>query len=569
VQRQWLNGIDGIRRALDGAASVQGALIAAAAADDGARRVVFTPRDGGEQRTSLAALLDRARGRTVDLAAHGVGTGDAVVLILPTGPELVESYLAALLLGAIPALASTPTQRVRDPEVYRALLAGMVCDARARLIVCDARTAALLDPERAASFSDARVVAGLDAGAERFVGRVPDDPDAIATIQYSSGSTGRPKGARLSHRAILNNVRAVRDALALGPDDVSVNWIPLYHDMGLIDALLVPLLCGCETVLLPTGDFVREPRLWLDALTRHRGTISWAPNFAYALCVQRIGADTLDGLDLSRWRLAINAAEPVLPETVTAFSAHFAAVGFRPEAMTPAWGLAENVTIATAHPPAAAPRVERIDRAAASAGHAQPVGEDEPGFGCVAVGRALSGCAIEIRDGARRLGERAIGDVWLASDSLFAGYGEKDPVPDSDAAPRWLATGDRGYLADGDLFFVARARDVIVIAGEKHAPHDVETAINAVSGVRPGCAVAFGIRDPTRGTDVLAAVVETYVEDPHARAALERAIRGAVTRVTGLALRHLKLVAPGGIHKTTSGKLARAATRAAHPSGLA
>ncbi|MBY0280274.1 AMP-binding protein, partial [Candidatus Binatia bacterium] len=502
------------------------------------------------------------------LAVRGVVPRSAVVIALPTGPDLVASYLAALLLGAVPALASTPTQRVRDADVYRDLLAGIVRDARARAVVCDLPTAALLVPGGGESFDGATLVTQLTtAPRPRGVGdtRVASlDPDEVATIQYSSGSTGRPKGVRLTHRAMLNNVRAVRAALALGPDDVSVNWIPLYHDMGLIDALLVPLLCGCETVLLPTGDFVREPRLWLEAITHHRGTISWAPNFAYALCVQRIPEHEIAGLDLSSWRLALNAAEPIVPETIAAFCERFAAAGFRDGAMTPAWGLAENVTIATVHPPGEPPRIERIDRAAAAAGRAVAVSDDARGFGCVAVGRPLPGCKLEIRDGVHPLGERAIGDVWLSSDSAFAGYDDAAAARPHDGTPVWLPTGDRGYVADGDLFFVARARDVIVIAGEKHAPHDVEAAINAVPGVRPGCAAAFGVRDEARGTEALAAVVETRVEDAAERARLARAIRSQVTRVTGLALRHLTLVPPGGVKKTTSGKLARAATRAAY-----
>jgi len=168
------------------------------------------------------------------------------------------------------------------------------------------------------------------------------------------------------------------------------------------------------------------------------------------------------------------------------------------------------------------------------------------------------------------LGERAIGDIWLGSDSLFSRYGD-EPTGHRTESPerRWLTTGDRGYLADGDLFFVARTKDVIVIAGEKYAPHDVETAINEVPGVRPGCAVAFGTIDARRGTEVVSAVVETRLTDPVAQENLARAIRSHVTRVTGLALRHLKLVPPGGVGKTTSGKLARGATRARYLAELA
>lgn len=524
--------------------------------------LVFVDHGGREERLTLGALTRRAAEIQEALVARGLRPGDPAVIVLPTGAELVSAYFGVLFAGGIPALASTPTQRAAEPAAYRRLLGGILANGPARFLYTDGQVAALLDPAGTQRAGEAVLLRPDEVRAGR--GALPEpvlpEPERIATIQYSSGSTGAPKGIRLSHRAMLNNIRAVREGLDLGPRDVSVNWIPLYHDMGLIDAFLLPLLCGCPTVLIPTTDFIREPRLWLDAIHRYRGTISWAPNFAYALCVQRIAERDLEGLDLSSWRIAINAAEPVLAHTIDRFVARFAKHGFRSVAMTPAWGLAENVTIATAHPPGSAPRIETIDRAAlASAGRAVPVAE--AGFEAVAIGRCLPRCEIEIRDGGRVLGDREIGEVWLRSDSLFEGYQRDPELSARMLTGGWLNTGDRGYLSDGDLFFVARNRDLIVIAGEKYAPHDVETAINQVPGVREGCAVAFGVLDPERGTEVVAAVVETRLEDESEREALARAIRTHVTRRIGLALRHLVLVPPGGVRKTTSGKLARTATR--------
>jgi acyl-CoA synthetase (AMP-forming)/AMP-acid ligase II len=251
----------------------------------------------------------------------------------------------------------------------------------------------------------------------------------------------------------------------------------------------------------------------------------------------------------------------VLASTVEAFTERFAAHGFRAEAMTPAWGLAENVTIATAHPVGERPLVETIDRAGLAAdGVARPVSGG--GIPSVAIGRCLPRCAVEIRDAERcALPDRRLGAVWLRSDSLFSAY-HRNPALTADVLVNgWLDTGDRGYVADGHLFFVARDKDLIVIGGEKYAPHDVETAINRVPGVREGCAVALGVLDPERGTEDVAAVVETRETDEPALAALRDAIRVEVTRATGLALRHVLLVPPGGVEKTTSGKLARRATR--------
>jgi acyl-CoA synthetase (AMP-forming)/AMP-acid ligase II len=359
---------------------------------------------------------------------------------------------------------------------------------------------------------------------------------------------------------MLNNIRAVRDGLALRPSDVSVNWIPLYHDMGLIDAFLLPLLSGCPTVLIPTMDFMRDPSLWLWAVHRHHGAISWAPNFAYAVAASRIPEGELEGLDLSSWRIAINAAEPLLARTLEVFTRRFAPHGFRPEAMTPAWGLAENVTIATAHPIGEPPRIEHIDRAELVARSvAKPTGSG--GIPSIAIGRCLPGCRVEIRDPQGRvLPERRVGSIWLHSDSLFSGYHRDAELTRSVLVDGWLDTGDHGYLAGDDLFFVSRDKDLIVIGGEKYAPHDIESLVNEVPGVRAGCAVAFGVTNEERGTEELAAVVETR-ETGAAAAALDRAVRQKVLESTGLALRHLRLVPPGGVEKTTSGKLARRATR--------
>jgi acyl-CoA synthetase (AMP-forming)/AMP-acid ligase II len=523
-----------------------------------------------ERRLSLGALWVRAHAMQAAIVRRGLEPGGFALLALPTGPELLASYLGVLLAGGVPGMVATPSNRVADRSVYARRIGMILRDAGAAVLVCDPEVGALFRGEGAALLGRTVALEPGDVGAAHDgVAVVAARPDDIATVQYSSGSTGTPKGILLTHRAMLNNIRAVRDGLGLGPDDVSVNWIPLYHDMGLIDAFLLPVLAGCPTVLIPTMDFMREPSLWLWAVHRYRGALSWAPNFAYTLCARRVAEADVEGLDLSSWRIAINAAEPVLADTIAAFSARYAPRGFAAAAMTPAWGLAENVTIATAHPVHAAPQIETIDRQAlATEGVARST--MGPGLSSVAIGRCLPGCALEIRDregGA--LPERHVGTVWLRSDSLFRGY-HRDPESGRRVvADGWLDTGDRGYLAGEDLFFVSRDKDLIVIGGEKYAPHDVETAVNTVAGVREGCAVAFGLLDAERGTEDVVVVAETRETTTEAVAALRAAIRGEVMRTTGLGVRQVLLVAPGGIEKTTSGKLARRATRERWAAALA
>ncbi len=515
---------------------------------------------GREERTSLATLWHRARTIQGALEAHGLQRGGFVILSLPTGPEIVAAYFAAMLAGGIPGLVATPSNRVADRRVYAAHLGRIAGDAGAHIVYCDAEIAALAvsDPD---VFGGRLILTPAQIDRSTPSPIVAATPNDVATVQYSSGSTGAPKGILLEHRAMLNNIRAVRDGLGLRAGDVSVNWIPLYHDMGLIDAFLLPFLTGSPTVLIPTMQFMRDPALWLWAIHRYRGAISWAPNFAYALCAKRVPSEELAGLDLSSWRIAINAAEPVLAHTIDAFTSRFGPYGFRPEAMTPAWGLAENVTIATAHPVGERPLVERVERdLLIGEGVARPISGD--GMPSVAIGQCLPHCTVEIRDvDGRPLPERHLGAVWLRSNSLLAGYHHAPALTARVLVDGWLDTGDRGYLAGGHLFFLARDKDLIVVGGAKYPPHDIETVINAVPGVREGCAVAFGVLNEERGTEDVAAVVETRETESEQLNALRTAIRVAVTRATGLALRHVILVPPGGIQKTTSGKLARRATQ--------
>jgi len=516
---------------------------------------------GDEQHLPLGQLWERARRVQVTLAARGLQPGEAVVLILPTGPELLAAYFGVMLAGGVPGLVATPSNRIADFRIYGRHVGAILANAAAHILYCS--------PDVAALFRDHPEVLGatrlltredVDAAADP-IEPVCVRPDDIATIQYSSGSTGRPRGVLLSHAAILDNVRAIRAGLALRPDDVTVNWIPLYHDMGLIDSFLLPLLCGCSTVLIPTMDFMADPSLWLWAIHRYGGALSWAPNFAYNLCATRIPDRDIEGLDLSTWRLAVSASEPILASTVRAFAERFAPYGFRATSLTPFYGLAENVTAVTGHPPDEEPRIETIDRALlASENVARPV--EGGGLESVSCGIALPSYELEIRgnDG-RALPERHVGTIFVRTKALCSGYRDDPEATQRALVDGWLDTEDRGYLADGHLYFVAREKDLIVIGGEKYVPHDIEALLNEVDGVRAGCAVAFGVLNHERGTEEIAAVIETHETGEERRAEIQRAVRRAVLSTLGQALRHVLLVPPGGVEKTTSGKLARSATR--------
>jgi acyl-CoA synthetase (AMP-forming)/AMP-acid ligase II len=546
---------------LDRARTVTGALAELAELAPGFPCLTILDRRRGEQRLTFGQIwAGSLRIRSV-LVDRGLRRGEIVLIVLPTGPELVAAYFGTMLAGGIPGVLAGPAHRLAEPGAYAAHVGRILSNAGARIVYAEDGVAGLFRARRELLPPEVLVVAEGEAEDAQRDDRIVPDPEEIATIQYSSGSTGAPKGVLLSHRAILNNLRDLRSAFALGPGDVSVNWIPLYHDMGLIDGFLLPLLAGCPTVLIPTLDFLREPVSWLRALHARRGSVSFAPNFAYALCAHRIPEADLEGLDLSNWRVAANGAEPVLAPTLAAFAERFERWGFRPQAMTPIWGMAETVTAATAHPVEEPPRVETVDRnRLAREDFAWPTAGG--GLEVVSVGRCLPNAAVEIRDETGRvLPERHAGTIWLRTTYLASGYHRDPELTRRVFVDGWLDTGDRGYLADGRLYFLAREKDLIVIAGAKYAPNDIEEAINGVPGVREGCAVAFGVLDETIGTEELAAVVETRQTDPEEMARLRQRIAAEVRRRTGLTLRHLLLVPPGGVEKTTSGKLARRATR--------
>lgn len=550
---------------LDDATSLTQAFTALAQRFPDWESMVILNGERRETRLTMRALWYRARSIQTWLVTHDFEPGGIVLMTLPTGPEIVAAYFGVMLAGGVPGLVALPSNRLSDPGVYARRVGAILANAEAALLYCHEEVAEQFrkEPELLAG-AQLATPADIPDVADASDAPIPiiAAPDDLATVQYSSGSTGTPKGILLSHDAMLNNIRAVRDGLGLTSADTSVNWIPLYHDMGLIDAFLLPLLSGSSSVLIPTFDFMREPVLWLWAVHHYRGALSWSPNFAYTYCATRVPDRDLEGLDLSSWRIAINAAEPVLAPTLELFRKRFVDYAFHPATMTPAWGLAENVTIATVHPVGDEPRSETLDRQALVRQQlARPVAGE--GLKSVAIGRCLPHCEVEIRDAAgKALADRRIGGIFLKSNSMFRGYHRMNSETRRALQDGWLDTGDQGYLAEGDLYFVARNKDLIVIGGEKYAPHDLEIMINEVEGIRQGCAVCFGVLNEAVGTEELVAVAETHLSDETELKALERAIRAKLVDTTGLSVRHVLLVPPGGIEKTSSGKLARRATLA-------
>ena len=356
------------------------------------------------------------------------------------------------------------------------------------------------------------------------------DPDDVALLQFSSGTTGLKKGVRLTHRQVLSQVDRYADAIGLDPSgDVVCSWLPLYHDMGFVACCLMPLLTGTPLVAMSPFDWVRRPRMLLEAITAHRGTLSWAPNFSLALLARSVQDADIQGLDLSSLRGLINCSEPITAAAMQAFDERFAPVGWRPEAHGASYALAENTFAVT------------------SGGMGRPMSVTTVG------GRVVASCGTPVADTQVRIVD---GEIAIRSPSLFAGY-HKGPAAAFDEG--WFLTGDVGFLLDGELYVSGRKKDMLIIRGENHFPQDLEEAACLAPGVIAGRAVALGRFDEESGTEALVVIAETLAEDDADRAGVAAAIARELAGHAGLVASSILLAPKGWLRKSTSGKLARAA----------
>jgi acyl-CoA synthetase (AMP-forming)/AMP-acid ligase II len=516
------------------------------------------------------AIYHDARRLAGQLLERGLAPGDTVLLVAPTSFEFVVGFFAVQMAGAIPVPAYPPAVLERAEQALARLeLIARVSGARLCLTTAAVRPILGGLALAARGGRGVRAIEAIDALATAPAARVRAEPRPAPTdpafIQFTSGSTGDPKGVVIEHRHALANIHAVGQALKVNRRDVTVGWLPLYHDMGLVGTLLWPIYWRLPAVLMSPVTFLQNPRRWLEAITRHRGTLSAAPNFAYALCTARIPPAERAGLDLSSWRVTLNGAEAVSARTVAEFTAAFAPVGFRAETMRPVYGLAESTVAVAFSPVATPPRVVRVDRAALAAGSARPAAPGAAGADAielVSVGRPVPGHELEIVDDhGTPLPERTVGHIVVTGPSLMAGYHRAPEATARALRGGVLWTGDLGFVDGGELYITGRAKDLIIVRGRNHAPEDLERAAGSVTGVRAGNVVAFAAPGGAEGTERVVLVCETRLAAPAERAALARAVADEVQASCGVGVDEVVLAAPGTLPKTSSGKLQRGRTR--------
>jgi acyl-CoA synthetase (AMP-forming)/AMP-acid ligase II len=383
----------------------------------------------------------------------------------------------------------------------------------------------------------------------------------------------------LTHGNLAANIKCIReDGLRIREGDVGISWLPLYHDMGLIGFVLAPLFHRVPIVYLPSLLFLKRPVTWFQAFTRHGGSIAYAPNFAYALCIKRIRASDLDGLDLSKWRVAGCGAEPIRPETLEGFAAAFEKIGFRKEAIYPSYGMAESsLAVAFSELGEGMKTISVHGPTLWASGEAKLVSEvDENAVRLVSCGRPFPDHSIRIFSGDDALSERplpenVVGEIRIAGPSVMHGYWEDAERTREAFAGKFLRTGDLGFMNDGHLYICGRSKELVIVNGRNYYPQDMEWEAGKVTGVRKGNVVAFGARDPSGvERDRERVVLAFEVQEPERlgqSASLVADVRKAVQEGMGLTLDDVVALPPGALPKTSSGKLQRAKTRELYETG--
>ncbi len=527
--------------------------------------------DQEDAQIKYSALDEAARAVAHGLLNHGLERGDRVAIMLPTEPGFFHAFYGVIMAGGIPVPIYPPIRRAQIEDHLRRQ-AGILNNAGACFLITDEeiRQVGIILHSLTDSLRSIETVANLAAG-ERLVEPVPADADETALIQYTSGSTGDPKGVVLSHANLLANIRAMGGVMDASSSDIFVSWLPLYHDMGLIGAWLGSLYYGAPAMIMPPLAFLADPARWLWSIHRHRATLSAAPNFAFEHCLKNIRDEDIKGLDLSTLRMVVNGAEPVSPSTIVRFTERFQDYGLKPGAMAPVYGLAES-SVGLAFPPVGRkPIIDRIDRDKLSrnglAQSAEP--DDATALEFVACGQPLPGHEIRIVDDTGlEVAERREGRLQFKGPSVTKGYFHNPSKTHDLYDGDWLESGDRAYVASGDIFLTGRVKDIIIRAGRNIYPHELEEHIGNIEGVRKGCVAAFASGDPRTGTERLIVLVETRLVDEEKRNDLRRRIAQASSDLLDLLPDEIVFGPPRAVPKTSSGKIRRSEARALYEGGM-
>ena len=543
--------------------------------------------DGETQEVSLTyqALDQKSRA----IAAHLQSIcqpGERALLLYQPGLDYISAFFGCLYAGVV-AVPAYPPRPNRSLERIEAILA----DSKATVALTSQSILSLINRqlEQVQSLQTLHWVATdtLETFADHWQEPVLTS-DSLAFLQYTSGSTATPKGVMITHGNLLQNLAAIHRCFGHSPQSQGVIWLPPYHDMGLIGGILQPLYGGFGVVLMSPLMFLQRPLRWLEAISRYQATTSGGPNFAYDLCVRKITPAQREGLDLSSWELAFNGAEPIYDEVIERFTEAFAPYGFRREAFYPCYGLAEATLIVSGGEKNAQPILATVQATALEQNQVVYDGvTPENRRTVVGCGQSLADHKIVIVDPQtlKLCKDHQVGEIWVCGPSIAQGYWGKTEettqnfqatLAESSSGP-FLRTGDLGFLANGELFVTGRLKDVIIINGRNYYPQDLERSVEqSHSLVRPNCSASFSVEvDGEERLVILAEVERHYRENRWADTLSEngatqsskvkaviQSIRRAVSQHHDLQVYAIALLKPGGIPKTSSGKIQRHVCRA-------
>ncbi|WP_437329231.1 fatty acyl-AMP ligase [Sorangium sp. So ce381] len=531
------------------------------------RAVTFVRSSGEERAITYAELWIEARRRAYALRKLGLRKGDRVALILTEADEFVLTFVGALTAGIV-AVPMYPPQSLAKLEAYGETVQHILEASGASVLVTNEQLKEMIDAYLAANGESREALPGLRVVLERDL-RAPDafdgfdashagEPwrvslDDLAFLQFTSGSTSRPKGVMVTHRNLTVNSHAIMfDGLRSTPEDRGVSWLPLYHDMGLIGFVIAPLYALVPVMFLPTTAFIRRPSLWLDAIHRFRGTITFAPNFAFALATRAVTDAQAGSWDLSCVRALGCGAEPIQADVLRAFLRRFGERGLRPESILPSYGMAEATLAITFSDLKAPLTTDRVDAKAMQAGKARPA-NGGASLELVSCGRPLPCHELIIAgpDGSP-LGPREVGEIWVRGPSVAAGYFNEPEATEAAFGGGWLRTGDLGYTVAGEVYLCGRSKDLIILGGKNYFPQDIERIASSVEGVREGHCVAFSCLT-AEGAERAIVVAEAK----RSVAGVAQAITQAVRAQLGVQLSEVALIKRGTLAKTSSGKVRR------------
>ncbi|MCP5075358.1 MAG: AMP-binding protein [Rhodobacteraceae bacterium] len=509
-------------------------------------------------------LAERAGRLAANMRVYGVEPGASVGIMLPTGRAFFEAFFGVLFAGAIPVPIYPPMRLSQlEEHLRRQVKILRNCQAALLFVPREGKALASLLAGQIASLRGVLTVEDLQEQDNGlcYVQRQSDD---LAMLQYTSGSTGDPKGVMLTHANLLANIRAMGGAIKASSNDVFVSWLPLYHDLGLIGAWFGSLYYAVPAIIMSPLRFIVRPESWLWAIHRNSASLSAAPNFAFELCVNKIDESALNGLDLSSLRMVANGAEPVSAETIQRFTDRFRPYGFKPEAMAPVYGLAENSVGLAFSAIGEKPIVDRINRKSLSqTGMAVPANpDDEQPMSFVSSGVPLPGHDIRIVDDlGREAAERQQGRLEFRGASATSGYFRNPERSRALIRDSWLDSSDLAYIAKGNVFITGRVKDIIIKGGRNIYPEEIEEIVGNIAGIRKGCVAAFASPDPKTGSERLIVVAETRSTDPAELLKLQRIVAESVSDILGMPADQVIVTQPHAIPKTSSGKIRRSTTR--------